>query len=89
MDFTFNVFGYDEVLQGDLNKSVKALEELADKDLTKLFNTVPYSGDLKAEFQQQLESGNSVYVEFSYGNKSCKISFINQKKTTTRSLNWS
>ena len=89
IDFTFKAIGHDEILSKDYTKSLKILDDLYDdKDIKKLCNTVPYSGDLETEFREQLEIGAQVLIEYNHEKKSIKISFMKENKTTTRSLNW-
>jgi hypothetical protein len=88
MDFTTKVVAYDQILKKDFTKSLKTMDDLKHEDIVKLFLTVPYNGDLEHEFKEQLQSDSQVLVEFGAAQKSLRISFVQAKKTLTRTLSW-
>lgn len=88
MDFTTKVVGYDQILKKDLTKSLKTMDDLKNEDIVKLFLTVPYNGDLESEVKEQLQADAQVLMEFSAAQKSLRISFVQAKKTLTRTLSW-
>lgn len=61
MDFTTKVVAFDQILKKDLTKSLKTMDDLQNEDIVKLFLTVPYTGDLEAEFKEQLQSEAQVF----------------------------
>jgi len=88
MDFCNNIVGHDQLMKHDIKKTIKTINDLSNEDVKKILLSIPYNGDLYLEFSQEIEQGHQIIVDFSYTNKSVKLSFIQDKKTLTKSMSW-
>eukprot|EP01035_Chromulina_nebulosa_P018236 gene18236-23908_t len=84
----YKFVGHDQIMKHDIKKTIKTINDLSNEDVKKILLSIPYNGDLYTEFYQEIEQGHQIIVDFSYTNKSVKLSFIQDKKTLTKSMSW-
>lgn len=90
INFSCKIIGKDQIMRRDIKKSINSLPQLAnDKDVARIINSVPYSGDLYAECREEILNGTSIIIEFYYSKKQIKLSFVKDKKTVSRGMSWS